>query len=102
VSLDIEAIKARAEAATPGPWNAVRQWSPKPDRWNVNGYRYGPPAHRTGLTWGEAGGERIAETSEANARFISHARSDVPALVAEVARLRKLVEVDHGAGEECA
>lgn len=81
--LDLEAIKARAEKATPGPWG-------------------GP--------W-DAGDELLIETKDhasficalstddeeertknghGNATFIIHARDDVPALVAEVERLRGL------------
>ena len=48
--LDLEAIKARAEAANGGPWK--------------------------------------------DAEFVAHARTDVPALIAEVKRLRKRQKID--------
>lgn len=71
-------IRARAEAATAGPWCT--------DDWEIyQGERY------------EAGAEWIGETcravgqsqeDRANAAFVAAARSDVPALLAEVERLR--------------
>jgi hypothetical protein len=71
-------IAARAGAATPGPWCT--------DDWEI--YRGSEPG---------AGAEWIGETCRAvgrsvedcaNAAFIAAARTDVPALLAEVARLR--------------
>ena len=65
----LDAIEQRAHAATEGPWEAS--------------------AHRTGHylvicpDCGVRGGYERAD-----AEFIAHARSDVPALVAEVRRLR--------------
>jgi hypothetical protein len=86
--LDLDAIKVRCEAATPGPWETADQWSSTPGRVNVNAFRHPERrgSHRA-ATWEECGGERIAETSRANAEFIAHARSDMPALVTEVERM---------------
>lgn len=75
--IDLDAIKARAEAATPGPW--VREW-----------------AFSTHFVVPEAA-ERVADGNvarlkahqRADAEFIAHAREDVPALLAEVERLRR-------------
>lgn len=72
------AIRAREQAATPGPW-----WA---DSHEIYSGPHGIPAL----------GEWVAETcvagelerSEANARFVAAARADVPALLAEVDRLR--------------
>ena len=67
----LDAIEQRAHAATEGPWEAS--------------------AHRTGHylvicpDCGVRGGYERAD-----AEFIAHARSDVPALVAEVRRLRAM------------
>lgn len=73
--IDLDAIKARAEAATPGPWEA--------DASEI----YGP-----GRVW-------LAEScrlhddlsydpqSDRDAAFIAHARTDVPELVAGVESL---------------
>ena len=61
--LDLEAIKARCELATPGPWEA-----------------------RDGYVW--RGDTSLAGTLRpADASFAAAARTDVPALVAEVERL---------------
>lgn len=67
----LDAIKARAEAATGGPW-----------RVQLDGFDYGP--------WDEvyvdnARGEcPCTPCGVSNAEFIAHARSDVPVLVAAV------------------
>ncbi|MGL5999823.1 MAG: hypothetical protein ACRC1I_25515 [Pseudomonas proteolytica] len=76
MSIDLEAIRARAEAATPGPWTAM--WlddcfiEPRICKIPANGcYDY----NKFG----------------ANSQFIAHAREDVPALLAEVRRLNEKV-----------
>lgn len=66
-------IEARANAATPGPWVQSQR-----DTWMV--YRDGGGTPEVDVGGGY-------DTKE-NANFIAHARSDVPALVAEVRRLR--------------
>jgi hypothetical protein len=73
--IDLDAIQARAEAATPGPWRL------------------------TDGGWGEfvqdsEGRElwALRHTPEvADAEFIAHARADVPALVAELHAARKII-----------
>lgn len=66
-SLDLEAIEARANAADLGPWTA----------------------HDDGLVWAERVGDPVSGSAEQpNAEFIAAARADVPALAAEVRRLR--------------
>ena len=88
-SLDLEAIKARAAAATEGPWEwdnptIGQHWS-RPEPWatvvddevNCGGYCYG--------------GSSSPIKSDADGQFIAHAREDVPALVAEVERLQAKV-----------
>ena len=92
--LDIDAIEARANAATPGPWRST---------WGDDGTA--PPKHPdfgeettieavglegidgkvVGLLWYD--GLHTA-CREDDAAFIAAARTDVPALVAEVRRLR--------------
>jgi hypothetical protein len=71
--LDLEAIKARCEKATPGPWTTTRY----PDEYHklVPGLRNIP----------EPG---LFEVDVKDAEFISHARTDLPACVAEIERLR--------------
>lgn len=88
--LDLDAIEARAEAATPGPWDIYR-------------YRHGggriciddseQPGRRRALIADMDGGPDAVATAynEGDREFLFHARADVPALVAEVRRLRALV-----------
>lgn len=77
---DLAAIQARADAATLGPW----QWA-----WDDDA---SPPLGQTyGVT--DLGNHPVAVTStsrdgHADADFIAHARTDIPALLAEVAELR--------------
>lgn len=68
--LNLDEIKKRAEAATPGPWAAHER------------------AHKN--EWALRGPATSARTLvREDATFIAHARQDVPALVAEVERLRE-------------
>lgn len=78
--LDLAAIKARCEAAWPEPWAGTSEAVGYYD-----GGRWFTLARM--LAWE---GTRV---DGPNAEFIAHARSDVPALVAEVERLRE--ENDH-------
>ena len=88
--LDLEVIKARAAAATEGPWEwddptISQHWS-RPEPWatvvddevNCGGYCYG--------------GSSSPIKSDADGRFIAHAREDIPALVAEVERLQRRLD----------
>lgn len=68
-------IKARAEAATPGPWKRFRM-----DRFSINNEPL--EKHICG----------VSQESEHDAAFIAHAREDIPALLAEVERLRKQLD----------
>lgn len=71
-------IAARAGAATPGPWCA--------DEWEIyQGAEYEP-----GLMWiGETcRGATSPEQDRADAAFVAAARTDVPALLAEIRRLQ--------------
>lgn len=66
---ELEAIKARAAAATPGPWEFDGKGDIVPD---------GDKSDFVAMI----------HYSAEDAEFIAHARADVPALVAEVERLR--------------
>jgi hypothetical protein len=82
--LDLEAIRARAEAATPGPWEA----SSAPDY----------PQGNT-LGWDVMAAPRCvvagAPLPQNDAAFIAHSREDVPKLLAEVERLRSVEQAAH-------
>lgn len=71
---DVDAIRARAATATPGPWTTSSEHSVR------------------------AGDDELVATTTAyerhaaDAEFIAHARSDIPALLAQVARLRDALE----------
>lgn len=76
------AIKTRAEAATPGPWYhvlaAIVGTTPRHDDDNTTCI--------CNTEWGNS------TNIQPNAEFIASAREDVPALLAEVERLRKQLD----------
>jgi hypothetical protein len=83
LGLDLDAIEARADAATEGPWKV----------WVMS--VLADPVGRSNLD----DGLLIADTTDPhrglrtfNAHFIAAARTDVPVLVAEVRRLRARCE----------
>lgn len=88
----IEAIKARCEAATPGPWAADGYgdmiWAENPYGrgrmmlLNIRGW-----GHLTGKGCCRFTDERAAEIQNASAAFIAHAREDIPYLLERVAEL---------------
>src|SRR5690349_8747400 len=78
-TVDIEGIRQRVNAATPGPWYAWDRGVGYMIALDPDGDRVLPEAMRTDLA--RAG----------DAEFIAKARSDVPALLDEVERLRKEV-----------
>lgn len=71
---ELKAIEERAKAATEGSWSAEERFE-----W------------RGEMVWSIEGPVWLFEDSvgQGDAEFIAHARSDVPALAAEVRRLRK-------------
>lgn len=73
---ELAEIKARAEAATPGPWVADKQY---PNTFNVTF-----PKPSKGIVYVD---NMAIPQAENDADFIAHARADVPALVSEVERL---------------
>lgn len=79
---ELGAIKARAEAATPGPWEMVKGSDQRYDVFREDG--------DTAVT--DAGYGRGSIAMFEDVMFIAHAREDVPALVAEVERLRAALE----------
>jgi hypothetical protein len=87
-TIDLDAIRQREQAATEGPWiHTGRNHISTPDihvdeaNWGgegLNGYRL--------VCDGDEGAWRAAD-----AEFIAHAREDIPALLAEIDRLRSQV-----------
>lgn len=88
----LDAIKARVEAATPGPWWAENLASPTMDGSSERGptwkVKYGLPGGRL-----NSGPGHDKET----AAFIAHARSDVPWLIEQLeeARAERDALLDH-------
>jgi hypothetical protein len=79
--LDTAAIRAREQAATEGPWTH----QPYGEQ-NQNGDYCGGDIY-------DAHGEYVvSEISDSDGDFIAHARTDIPALLDEVERLRKVIE----------
>ena len=86
-TIDLEPIKERLAAATPGPW---RVWT-DPDPTKVRA-----TAVETAWCHGDIEGDTELITdylpTDADAEMIAHAPSDLAALVAEVEQLREQVE----------
>jgi hypothetical protein len=78
---ELEAIKVRCAQATPGPWGTYH---------SLNGWHYTKP--------GSGPVRTTYEQARADVEFIAAARTDVPALVAEVERLR--AALSHYAGHK--
>jgi hypothetical protein len=97
---ELAAIEERTVAATPGPWTddaEVEERNGGGTRLYVSAHNDGASGHVCRVTpivegsykrWAQ---ENMAEPKrhEADARFIAHARFDIPALVKEVRRLLK-------------
>ena len=87
MTLDLEPIKERLEAATPGPWRVWRD--PDPTRARAT-------AVETAWCYGDIEGDTELITdylpTDADAELIAHAPEDIASLVAEVERLRGQIE----------
>lgn len=91
---DLDTIAARADAATPGPWEWVRMADPK---WGRSGLWVLAEVADEGGDLLHAVGAEYASPTRAVRDFIAAARADVPALVeyaraleARVAELERL------------
>ena len=80
---EVDEIAARCEAATPGPWRSFAEGRD----------------HLGGNDFITAGGDEdqspdieLTGASRAGQDFIAHARPDIPRLVAEVRRLRRITD----------
>lgn len=80
---DLREIEARADAAALGPWTS---WIEGRD------HTAGSSFIETRTAEGRGSDIELSGASTADQDFIAAARSDVPALIAEVRRLKELVE----------
>lgn len=86
-ALDLELIKDRLNAATPGMW----EWDTGAEPWQR--YRLTsvcPPDEIITVGWDGEGNQSMT-VSGVNVSFIAHARTDIALLVQEVERLRSEV-----------
>ena len=81
-------IRARAEAATEGPWTALGSGVASGDHWHViaSGEAVAHISSRDGVN---------EDQREPDAEFIAHARTDLPALLAAVEAVRELHQPGH-------
>lgn len=86
----LAAIEARANAATPGPWQEHSDYGK-----DFYAYLGGSYLRGVGtLTFGDG------EEAEADRAFVLNARTDIPALLAEIERLRaRVAELETAAAE---
>lgn len=94
---ELDAIEARANAATPGPWKCWNGWPFRPPMTAMA--RIGPEGPTAGLMGSPDGRSADLYANESDAEFVAWARTDVPALVADVRRLREaMAEISEGKG----
>jgi hypothetical protein len=90
---ELDAIEARANAATPGPWiskHVKTVYTNGEVEHQVRSRENGK--HVAQIRFRASGDGTIgSDIEDRDVEFIAHARSDVPALVAEVRRLRDLM-----------
>lgn len=98
VEQELQAILARCEAATEGPWEraekSVRVIGSQVDMWYgkaaPNGFG-GGICNCLGGGYPSKRGDAVNVQARANAEFIAHARSDLPATVIELQQLRRWI-----------
>lgn len=113
---ELQAIEDRANAATDGPWDVWRgpqyvgggedlcigrgdEWLANMDHREPRCAQISDDGHfDSNCNICTVDSEPISVEQKANADFIAHARTDVPALVAEVRRLRALLVEAHTKG----
>lgn len=93
---ELAAIEARAQAAAPGPWAWARDYGMSDGRhWCLE-----QPGNREyTASWAlvlmstqPTGIDEQPFDQHPDLQFVAHARADIPALVAEVRRLRELLQ----------
>ena len=77
---ELREIEARTNAATPGPWKATPHGSNVFVLWDGDKVR---------LNGRICTVDDVVQSSFTDAEFVAHARTDVPALLSEVRRLRE-------------
>jgi hypothetical protein len=77
---ELDAIETRANAATPGPWQAKI----------INACGCGQCPEHVNVF---AGAHQWPKINPPDAAFIASARDDVPALIAEVLQLREMLAI---------
>jgi hypothetical protein len=86
---DLAEIRARCEAATPGPWESVQDYYDGP--WYMLYEQRCAGDNKTSDLFD--GRSHYLIDAPNNAAFAAHAREDIPALLAEVERLRADAEL---------
>jgi len=95
---ELDAIRERAARATAGPWLVGDgELDGFPGSWDVWGSDYCGIASLAKT----AEAAKFPRDLEANAEFIAHARTDVPALLSEVDRLREKLSAIDGVLSKC-
>lgn len=97
---ELAEIEGRANNATPGPWWVERPhtWKPQPYRTLDDFIAYSPFGEQ-----GRSDPAHIFDLMEkydvdTDYEFIAHARTDIPALIAEIRRLRRRAGRESEAG----
>jgi hypothetical protein len=80
---ELAAIRARAEAASPGPWRSFIEG---------RDHTSGSDFIMTGPQDSRGNDIELTGATKADQEFIAYARQDVPRLIAEVDRLRQLLQ----------
>lgn len=96
----IAEIRARAEAATPGPWRHLERDGRQNQRIEMRDDREvtGPDGNLSLVScWATAWKPGGHKSSVANARFIAHARTDIPSLLAHIAEQDAALEAAQSA-----
>ena len=85
--IDLEAIKKLCDAASKGPWGPNTYCPPYNNGWSVCAPDYGCVAER----WGAS--DEGFQINRDDGDFIAKSRELIPALVAEVERLRTTLKI---------
>ena len=91
--LNVDAIGARADAATPGPWRALGTGVRGGDHWYV-------VDSTESIASIHANDGSDEDQRERDAEFIAHARTDIPALIARVRELEAELATDEWCRDE--